>query len=86
MFISSQNVKSEHLVIGNRYKLGFTNHPKAKGYQGKECELIAIRQMSDGEPMLSVRFTDEVELNGLFLFELEDMNGQQLNHRHFKFG
>lgn len=72
------NRSAYHFAVGLQCRLRTTNHPQAIGYQGSECKIIAVRIMQSNEPMLIVEFPDGTQVRGLFFYELEDLEGNQL--------
>ena len=72
-----------HFAVGLQCRLRTTNHPQAIAYQGSECKIIAVRIMRSNEPMLIVQFADGTQVKGLFFYELEDLEGNQLFREAF---
>lgn len=74
--ISSRSVY--HFAIGLPCRLRASSHPLAIAYHGSECKIVAVRMMRSSEPMLVVEFPDGSHIKGLFFYELEDLEGNQL--------
>ena len=75
---------SFHPAIGSQCKLSATNHPDADKYQGRKCRTVAVKLIHSGKPLLTVQFSDGIQVKGLFFNELEDEVAQPLQCRKFE--